>query len=262
MTEQAWNPTAYQRHAAFVSELGSAALQLLDPRPGECILDVGCGDGALTKRIAEVARDVIGIDASESMVEAARRRGLTAFVMSGDAMAFEERFDAVFTNAALHWIPDHGSVIRGVWRALKDGGRFVGEFGGRGNIATLVEGMRVVVDRHPEMGAFRNPWYFPSDLEYREQLEKHGFIVKHIELIARPTPLETGVREWLKLFANHLVAGTSPDVEERFLSETEALVRPKLFSSANGWYADYVRIRFAAVKAQRPHPADADEPRR
>lgn len=246
MTKQSWNARQYQDHASFVAELGSPVLQLLDPQPGECILDVGCGDGALTEKIAKVTDQVIGIDSSESMVAGARRRGLNAVLMSGDGIVYENKFDAVFTNAALHWIPDYESVIGGVGKALKDGGRFVGEFGGQGNIAILVKAMSQVVGRHPEMGTFRNPWYFPSDIEYRGQLEKQGFTVKYIELIPRPTPLETGVREWLKIFANHVISGMPSDREDQFLGETEELVRPMLFSGE--WQADYVRLRFAAVK--------------
>ena len=168
--------------------------------------------------------------------------------MSGDALRYDKQFDAVFTNAALHWIPNYASVIKGVRDALKDDGRFVGEFGGKGNIATLVKAMKEVIDRHPEMGTFRNPWYFPSDIEYRERLEQCGFTVRYIELIPRPTPLKTGVKEWLKIFANHVVSGMPPTIEDRFLSETEELVRPMLFSEDRGWSADYVRIRFVAVK--------------
>jgi len=251
MTKQTWNASQYRNHASFVPELGSSVLQLLDPQPGEWILDVGCGDGALTKKIAKSANEVIGIDSSESMVAAARECGLNAILMSGDSIEYVNKFDAVFTNAALHWIPDYESVIKGVRDALKDGGRFVGEFGGKGNIAILVKAMSKVVGRHPEMGSFRNPWYFPSDIEYKEHLEKHGFTVKHIELIPRPTPLKTGVREWLKVFANHVISGLPSNLEDRFLSETEELVRPELFSENNGWQADYVRIRFAAIKAQQ-----------
>ena len=251
MTKQTWNASQYQDHASFVAELGSPALQLLNPRPGEHILDVGCGDGALTAKIAKVARQVIGIDSSESMVAAARERGLTAILMSGDAITYERQFDAVFTNAALHWIPDYESVIRGVRSALRDGGRFVGEFGGKGNIAILVEAMREVVGRNPEMGSFHNPWFFPSDIEYKEHLENHGFRVNHIELIPRPTPLEAGVREWLRIFANHVISGMPSDLENQFLTETEDLVRPVLFSAETGWQADCVRLRFSAQLEKR-----------
>ncbi|NBC67072.1 MAG: methyltransferase domain-containing protein [Bacteroidetes bacterium] len=248
MTKQNWDANQYKNHASFVPELGSPVLKLLDPKPDERILDIGCGDGTLTVKIAEIARDVIGIDSSESMVLSARERGLNAVLMSGDSITYENEFDAVFTNAALHWIPDYESVISGVHRALKSSGRFVGEFGGKGNIETLVNAVSEVVDRHPEMGIFRNPWYFPSDTEYQEQLEKHGFVVNHIELIPRPTPLKTGVKEWLKIFANHVISGMPPALEEQFLNETEQLVRPDLYSEDKGWQADYVRIRFSARK--------------
>lgn len=250
MAKQIWNAAQYRNHASFVPDLGTPVLQLLNPQPGECILDVGCGDGALTEKIATVAKDVIGIDSSESMVAEACQRGLNAILMSGDAISYEKQFDAVFTNAALHWIPDYDRVIKGVRMAIKDGGRFVGEFGGKGNIATLVKAMGEVVGRNPQMGSFHNPWYFPSDMEYRERLEKHGFAVNYIELIPRPTLLEAGIREWLKIFANHVISGMPEYLEDQFLSETEELVRPMLFSEGNGWQADYVRIRFAATMTQ------------
>ncbi len=251
MNKQTWNAGRYQRHASFVPELGSGVLQLLDPQPGEYVLDVGCGDGALTQKIATVAADVIGIDTSESMIAAARERGLNAVLMSGDSITFKNRFDAVFTNAALHWIPKCEAVIRGVHHALKHEGRFVGEFGGQGNIAILIKAMSEVVGHHPEMGTFHNPWYFPSRLEYKKQLETHGFKVHYIERIPRPTPLASGVKEWLKIFANHVISNMPSDQEDQFLSETEKMVRPMLFSEEKGWHADYVRIRFSAVKAHR-----------
>ncbi len=183
------------------------------------------------------------------MIQAARERGLNAVLMSGDAISYVNRFDAVFTNAALHWITDYRSVLQGVSRALKRKGRFVGEFGGYGNIATLIAAMKTAVERNQKMGAFRNPWFFPTDKEYKAHLEEYAFKVKYIELIPRPTPLKTGVREWLKVFGNHIISGMPDDLEEQFLEETERLVRPKLFSDTTGWHADYVRLRFYAEKA-------------
>ncbi len=248
MNKQTWNAGQYKNHASFVPALGAPVLQLLNPQPNECILDIGCGDGSLTDKISQVGAEVIGIDSSESMILSARQRGLNAVLMNGAAITYEHMFDAVFTNAALHWISDYDSVINGVWNALKDGGRFVGEFGGRGNIGILIAAMEEIIVRHPEMGKFHNPWYFPSDAEYRVRLEKCGFIVSYIELIPRPTPLETGVKEWLKIFADHVISGMQAELVDRFLTETEELVRPKLYTEDKGWQADYVRIRFSAVK--------------
>lgn len=249
MSSQVWNAQQYRDNASFVAEFGSAVLDLLNPQPDESILDVGCGDGTLTEKIAAVAQLVVCIDASPSMVQAAKDRGLNAILMRGDDLTFDNAFDAVFTNAALHWITQYDAVIKGVYKALKPSGRFVGEFGGKGNIEQLILAMKTVIETNQNMGAFHNPWYFPDADEYQSALEKHGFSVTYIELIPRPTPLKTGVQEWLKIFANHIISGMNPEQEEYFLKETEKRVKPSLYSEASGWNADYVRLRFHAIKA-------------
>lgn len=248
MNRQTWNARQYQDKASFVAELGTPVLELLNPQPYESILDLGCGDGTLTEKIARVASQVIGIDSSPSMVRAARNKGLHAELMSGTAITYQNAFDAVFSNAALHWINDATAVIQGVFSALRPQGRFVGEFGGHGNIATLVQAMSTVVSQHREMGKFTNPWFFPRADEYQKLLENHGFRVDYCELIPRPTPLRSGVREWLKIFANHVTADLPAGVAELFLEQTEQLVKPVLYSQQDGWHADYVRLRFAALK--------------
>jgi len=249
MSNQNWNAKQYKDNASFVAEFGNSVLELLNPQPTEAILDLGCGDGALTEKISKITSDVIGIDSSESMIHAANGRGLDAYLMSGDSIEYKNRFDAVFTNAALHWIPDYQSVIKGVFIALKENGRFVGEFGGQGNIAILISAMKEVIENNPQMGTFKNPWYFPSSDEYKHHLENNGFEVKVIKLFSRPTPLKTGVKEWLKIFANHIISEMPIHLEDDFLNMTESIVKPKLFSDSTGWQADYVRLRFNAVKA-------------
>jgi trans-aconitate methyltransferase len=143
-----WNPQDYAANAGFVPALGTAALELLAPRAHEAILDLGCGDGVLTKRIAEAGADVLGVDSSEGMLAAARALGLTVERADGQALAFEGRFDAVFSNAALHWMPNQRAVADGVFRALKPGGRYVGECGGFGNIAAIRTALRAVLGAH------------------------------------------------------------------------------------------------------------------
>lgn len=249
MNKQTWNAQQYQAKASYVAELGSPVLELLNPQPHEAILDLGCGDGSLTRNIADVAEEVVGIDSSESMVRAAKEKGLTAFPISGDAIPYSNQFDAVFTNAALHWIPDYQSVIQGVHNALKPNGRFIGEFGGYGNIKTLVEAMETVVDQNEAMGQFSNPWFFPSADEYRKHLEDGGFSVVYIELLPRPTHIEAGIREWFKIFADYVISGMPEELEDEFLMQTEQLVKPSLFTEEDGWFADYVRLRFHAIKA-------------
>ncbi|MFK5951215.1 MAG: methyltransferase domain-containing protein [Methylococcales bacterium] len=244
---QTWNANQYIEHASFVAEHGSPVLKLLDPKPGERILDLGCGDGALTADIGKLGAIVHGVDSSRSMIDKAKKRGLSAEVMSGDKLSFSNEFDAVFTNAALHWIKNSGEVIRGVSNSLKAGGRFVGEFGGKGNVETLVKAIENVFANNPDFGAFYNPWYFPDAKGYRAELQDNGFVVNYIELIPRPTPLQSGAREWLKIFSKGITKNLSPSQLEQFLGEVERLVSPKLFID-NEWVTDYVRLRFHADK--------------
>ena len=244
---QIWNANQYVNHASFVAEHGSSVLDLLNPKSGERVLDLGCGDGTLTRNIEKNGVSVHGVDSSQSMIETALQRGLSAEVMSGDKLTFNNEFDAVFTNAALHWMTNPDSVLCGVFNSLKSSGRFVGEFGGRGNIGALVNAMNNVFERHPEFGKFNNPWYFPGVEEYQQKLQKYGFYVHYIELIPRPTPLNSGVEEWLKIFSNGITKNLNQEQENRFLNEVENLVKPHLFIEDH-WVADYVRLRFSAQK--------------
>jgi trans-aconitate methyltransferase len=219
---------------------------LLDPKPGERVLDIGCGDGVLTEAIYRTTGAVLGIDSSEEMVAATRLRGLEATVMSGEEITLVDSFDAVFSNAALHWMPRPRKVLSGVRRALVPGGRLVGEFGGAGNIARIVEAITSVMKETPSMGAFQNPWFFPSPAEYRALLEEFGFRVDYMELIERPTYLEHGIRGWLEVFANHVVGPMPLDAANRFLDDCETYLKPHLYDEHGGWWADYVRLRFRA----------------
>lgn len=249
MQHQSWRPDQYNTHASFVSSLGSPVVDLLQPQPGERILDLGCGDGTLAAKIESVGAKVIGVDSSPEMVKAARARGIEAYVMSGDALTFNGEFDAVFSNAALHWMTNYSAVIRGVNAALKPGGRFVGEFGADGNVQRLISGMEASFARNPDFGEFKNPWFFPSGEVYTEALGNEGFALDHIAVIPRPTPLTTGVREWLQIFADHVISGLTQEQTGRFLAEVEDDVRASLYTPEGGWVADYVRLRFAAHKA-------------
>ncbi len=245
---QAWDPQQYGRHARYVSDLGRAVVELLAPRPGERILDLGCGDGALTQELVGLGCTVVGVDASPAMVAAARARGLDVRLMDGHALNFSEEFDAVFSNAALHWMTRPDDVLRGVWRALRPGGRFVGELGGAGNVATLVGALRTALARRGIRFDAVNPWYFPSAQEYRRRLEGHGFLVTHIALLPRPTPLPAGLRPWLETFARGLLALLPDDQRGAFVDEVVDSCRPHLCDARGNWTADYVRLRFAARK--------------
>ncbi|WP_250563205.1 class I SAM-dependent methyltransferase [Sphaerisporangium fuscum] len=248
-----WNARAYDSSFGYVSAQGEPLIELLDPCPGERILDLGCGTGVLTAEIAARGAVVTGLDGSPTMVEAARVQhpGLT-FVI-GDAAGFSvtEPYDAVFSNAALHWMArDPDAVIRCVRAALAPGGRFVAELGGAGNCAALTSAMLTAWREYglpePEL-----PWYFPTPAEYALRLEKGGFTVRLLEYFDRPTPLDDcpgGAADWVRMFAGSLLDGVPPAVVEPLLRRVNELAAPAL-RRESGWVADYVRLRFAAVRA-------------
>jgi SAM-dependent methyltransferase len=177
----------YGKNARFVSDLGIPVVELLTPKPKERILDLGCGDGALTVKLVELGCALVGVDSSAAMVEAAKALGIEAHVLDGQSLRFTDEFDAVFSNAALHWMTNPEHVITGVWQALKPGGRFVGEFGGYGNVATIVNAIESTLSARDIVVA--KPWFFPRAEEYKELLEASGFEVRTISLIPRPTLL-------------------------------------------------------------------------
>ncbi len=245
---QTWDPEGYARNARFVAELGMAVVELLDPRPGERILDVGCGDGYLTARLAAMGCDVVGIDASAPQVEAARRAGVNAEVLAVEALASREEFDAVFSNAALHWVKVADTAIANVFRALEPGGRFVGEMGGEGGVARIREALgQALAKRGHDIEAL-NPWYFPSAEEYRGKLERAGFVVDPIFVFPRPTPLPGEMIGWLETFAQSFTAPLDPDERPVFLAEVQEALRPHLCDANGKWTADYARLRFRAIK--------------
>jgi SAM-dependent methyltransferase len=243
---QTWDPERYARTARFVSELGGAVLELLAPRRGERILDLGCGDGALTAELVARGCSVVGVDASEPQVEAARRRGLDARVVRGEELRFDAEFDAVFSNAALHWMLDPDVVIAGVHRALRPGGRFVGELGGRGCVARIVAAVRAGLAAQGVDPDPIQPWYFPGDDEYRARLAANGFRVRSLALFPRPTVLPGDVAEWLETFAQPFLAA-APD-RDALLATVRSTLRPTLCAADGRWTADYVRLRFATER--------------
>jgi SAM-dependent methyltransferase len=243
---QHWDAASYDRNARFVSDLGAPVVELLAPRAGETILDLGCGDGALTERIAAAGARVVGADASPELVAAARARGLDARVLDGRRLPFQAEFDAVFTNAALHWMRDLPAVLASVARALVPGGRFAGECGGHGNCAAIVVALCAVLTQRGIDGAAHLPWTFPAVDDFAADLAAAGFAVDAIALIPRPTPLPTGIDGWLTTFAGSLF-DLLPAVErDAARAEAAALLRPALCDARGRWTADYVRLRFAA----------------
>ncbi len=247
MTDQRWESDGYKRHAGFVPELGMPVVDLLAPRPGERILDLGCGEGTLTERLAALGCDVVGVDASPEFVATAKARGLDARVADAHDLRFNSEFDAVFSNAALHWMTRPDAVIAGVKRALKPGGRFVGEFGGAGNVERIVAALIRALDKRGIDGAAANPWYFPTPEEYQGKLEAAGFTVASIALIPRPTPLPTDMAGWLGTFAQSFL-NRVPDADRpALLAEVMEDLAPALRDADGRWTADYVRLRFAAT---------------
>jgi trans-aconitate methyltransferase len=244
----AWNPESYANNARFVSDLGQPLLQLLDAQPGELILDLGCGDGALTEKIADCGCVVIGVDSSFPQLKAARERGLNAVVMDGHQLCFQRRFDAVFTNAALHWMKQPETVVAGVAYSLKAGGRFIGEFGGKGNVEKIRSALHAALKRHAIDPATIDPWYYPSPEEYSELLSKAGFIVTYIELIPRPTKLPGDILGWLEVFAQPFTQAVCELDRVGFLEEIRCELATSLQDSTGKWFADYVRLRFKATK--------------
>jgi trans-aconitate methyltransferase len=246
--QQQWSPEQYAKNARFVSDLGMPVVALLAPRAGERILDVGCGDGPLTKKLVELGCEVVGIDASPAMVEAAKAMGLDARVMDGQSLQFAGEFDTVFSNAALHWMKQADAVITGVWRALKPGGRFVGEFGGDGNTVTVLRALTAALQQRGLDFHTLSPWYFPSVEEYRGKLETHGFVVNSIALIPRPTSLPGNLVAWLETFAQSFVTPLPSAERAVFLADIENRCRSTLCDAEGKWSVDYVRLRFSATK--------------
>ena len=246
--ENLWQATEYSQHAAFVSSMAADVVALLKPQQRESILDLGCGDGEIGEYIAAQDCRVSCVDASPSMVAAARARGLSAAQMDGNKLKFSNHFDAVFSNAALHWMLEPEEVVAGVYRALKEKGRFVAEMGGQGNISQLLRAMTEVFDENKDFGVFNNPWFFPGESDYRLLLERAGFRVDCIELIPRPTPLASGIEQWLVLFADSICAELNAEQKKRFFAQVKAKLVGTLYSEDRGWVADYVRLRFKASK--------------
>jgi SAM-dependent methyltransferase len=247
--DQRWNPDQYARNARFVADLAGPVLDLLAPQSGERILDLGCGDGVLTARLAALGCDVIGVDSSADQVIAARERGVRAECQDGAGLTFVDQFDAVFSNAALHWMRDPDAVIAGVHRALVSRGRFVGEFGGHGGITAIRAALHAALAERGLDEPTLCPWYFPTAADYRARLEAGGFTVIAVDLIPRPTPLPGDITAWLETFAQVYLHALPPASRPGFVAEVRSRLQPVLQDRAGHWIADYVRLRFAARRS-------------
>ena len=251
MPENQWNSALYESKHSFVWRYAADLLELLSPQSDERILDLGCGTGQLTQEITAQGAIAIGIDKAPTMIEQARKNYSDLQFEIADAINFhfEEPFDAVFSNATLHWINQPEQAIACIWKALKPGGRFVAEFGGKGDIKTILTAINKVLTSVSVAKPELNPWYFPSVGEYTTLLEKQGFSVTYAALLERPTLLEgdEGMQNWIEMFANRFLQEIPTNKGMSVIQDIENQLRPDLYQDGN-WFADYIRIRVVARK--------------
>lgn len=241
-----WDAALYETKHSFVWQYGEDLIELLSPKTGESILDLGCGTGQLTQQIATTGAEVMGIDYAPSMIEQAQKNypNLKFTVADARNFAFSQQFDAVFSNAALHWVKEPEAAIKCIWEALKPGGRFVAEFGGKGNVQGVVEALEFCLQIK------QNLWYFPSIAEYATLLEQQGFCVTYARLFERPTPLEGegGMLNWIQMFASNLLPEIPSAQQSEVIQNVEQRLRSRLYREGI-WFVDYKRIRIIAIKS-------------
>ena len=248
-----WDTKLYEDKHAFVWEYGSNLIEILAPKEGESILDLGCGTGQLTNQIAETGAEVVGIDNSSEMIAKASTNypNLNFAIADGTNFAFEEQFDAVFSNAALHWIKPPEAAIECIQQVLKPGGRLVAEFGGKGNVEQIINAINEVIEENKyAIASLINPWYFPSIGEYSTLLEQAGLEVNYATLFERLTPLkggEEGMKNWLTMFAGSIIEDIKSDRSQKIIAAIEKKLSPNLWKDYT-WFADYKRIRIIAKK--------------
>jgi trans-aconitate 2-methyltransferase len=250
-----WDAETYDRSMGFVSRLGAGVLEWLNPQAGERILDFGCGTGDLAAQIAKSGAEVVGLDISPEMVEQARRKYPDLTFKVGDAtqVRFAEPFDAVFSNAALHWMRDAAGAAAAISAALKPGGRLAAEFGGAGNVESIVRAARDTAAAAGRADAFAMPWYYPTVGEYASLLEQHGLETRMALLFDRPTRLERGEQgliEWLEMFGSGMFPFASESEKRSWFEEIAARLRSSRYKEGC-WVVDYRRIRICAVKTSR-----------
>ncbi|EPY50098.1 methyltransferase [Schizosaccharomyces cryophilus OY26] len=254
-----WSAEAYQKNAAFVPKLTKEIVQKLALTASDVVLDLGCGDGVLTRDLASQCKHIIGIDSSSSMIQSAKEKGLEAYVIPGENLAGaiefpSEGFDAVFSNAALHWIlrnpNQRGTVFQGIARVLRPGGRFVAECGVFGNVSEVITSIYTVLLDHgipKEQIDEANPWYFGTEQAYTKMLKEAGFEITFMENVSRPTYLDRDVRQWLDTFA-HTFYDAFPDLKETLRERVYQALRWANCTETGDWYLLYRRLRFVAVK--------------
>ena len=245
---QTWEAKDYAQNASFVHGLAGGVVEWLDAKPTESVLDLGCGDGQLTERLIATGASVTGVDLSPEMLAAARSRGIDAHEGSAESLPFADRsFDAVFSNAVLHWVRNQDTMMGEVRRVLKPGGRFVAEMAGHGNLAAVRVAFMTVLARHGHCDGEEGVNCYSTPKAYQQRLERNGFHVERIALIPRPTPLpESGMEGWLRTFRRGVLAEVPEALRETIVQETAAMLAPILRDEEGKWTADYIRLRFIA----------------
>lgn len=247
-----WNASEYDSGNSFVSKYGEDVVALLDPGPGERILDLGCGTGTLTHLIQSREANVTGIDASEEMISQARKSypEMDFICLPAQNYHADNTYDAIFSNAALHWMLDVEQTIERMYANLHRGGRLVAEMGGRGNVASIHDALKSNLEKRNIHGLEQSLWYFPSLGEYTTLLEKAGFRVVYAVHFNRPTELsdpQNGIKDWVRMFGRNFLVGQNETQQEELLDDVQNELRPILFRGGK-WYADYRRLRFIAIK--------------
>ena len=248
-TAQTWDANQYAANGRFVADLAGDVIAMLAPQAGEHILDLGCGDGALTEKIAATGAIVTACDADASMLAAASSRGLNTLQADMRFLPFNAEFHALFSNAAIHWVRDQAAVAAGVHRALKPGGRFVAEMGGLGNIAAIRVALASVLKDYSIDAEAEAASRYPSQNEMRSTLEAAGFTVVSMTLVPRPTLVKAGMEQWLRTFRSGVLKKLNPEDEDKVVARTVALLEPALRDNDGVWWADYVRLRFTVLRA-------------
>lgn len=251
-TIDSWNSNLYDNKHAFVSEYGTSLVELLNAKNGERVLDLGCGTGDLAHKLYEQGVKIVAVDKSENMVEQANRKypHINFLVQDATELDYDHEFDAVFSNATLHWVKPPIQALHGIYKSLKQGGRFIAEFGGKDNIKTIaVETIKQIKEAGYSYKEEQFPWFFPSIAEYSTLMEEVGFRVTFAEHYNRPTQLEGnhGLKNWIEMFCVSLFDGISEVAKNEIISKVEHNVRATLHIDGH-WYADYKRIRVTAIK--------------